>query len=196
MRLQRVAVSAGDNIVRQGDDGDFFYAIVSGRAVVLRETPLNKSGIRLAELGPSETFGEEALIAEAKRNATVRMLTDGVVMRLPKADFAELLADSLLHRLDYQQAAELVSRGALWLDVRLPSEHLEQSLDGSINLPLYFLRLKFSSLDRTKRYVVYCDNGRRSSAAAFILVERGVDAYVLEGGLAALTDVAKVNSAR
>jgi rhodanese-related sulfurtransferase len=30
---------------------------------------------------------------------------------------------------------------------------------------------------------VYCDTGRRSSAAAFILVERGFDAYVLKGGL-------------
>ena len=32
-------------------------------------------------------------------------------------------------------------------------------------------------------YVVYCDTGRRSSAAAYILVERGFDAYVLTGGL-------------
>ena len=32
-------------------------------------------------------------------------------------------------------------------------------------------------------YVVYCDTGRRSSAAAYILVERGFDAYVLKGGL-------------
>jgi rhodanese-related sulfurtransferase len=30
---------------------------------------------------------------------------------------------------------------------------------------------------------VYCDTGRRSSAAAYILVERGFDAYVLTGGL-------------
>jgi rhodanese-related sulfurtransferase len=33
--------------------------------------------------------------------------------------------------------------------------------------------------------VVYCDTGRRSSAAAYILVERGFDAYVLQGGLSA-----------
>ena len=51
-------------------------------------------------------------------------------------------------------------------------------------MPLYFIRLKLSTLDRTKPYVVYCDTGRRSSAAAYILVERGFDAYVLQGGLA------------
>ena len=194
--LQRVAVTAGETIIRQGDEGDYFYALVSGRAVVLRETPLNQTGIRLAELGPSDTFGEEALIADARRNATVRMLTNGVVMRLKKQDFAELLTDSLLHRLDYPEANELVARGALWLDVRLPSEHLEHSLAGAINLPLYFLRLKLSSLDRSKRYVVYCDDGRRSSAAAFILVERGIDAHVLNGGISGLKDLAKVTATR
>lgn len=33
-------------------------------------------------------------------------------------------------------------------------------------------------------YVVCCDTGRRSAAAAFILVEKGFDAYVLRGGIA------------
>jgi CRP-like cAMP-binding protein len=194
--LQRVPVAAGETIIRQGDEGDYFYALVSGRAVVLRETPLNPVGIRLAELGPSDTFGEEALIAETNRNATVRMLSNGVVMRLRKPDFAQLLADSLLHRLEYPEASDLVARGALWLDVRLPSEHLEHALAGAISLPLYFLRLKLSSLDRSKRYVVYCDDARRSSAAAFILVERGIDAYVLNGGISSLKDLAKVTKAR
>ena len=32
---------------------------------------------------------------------------------------------------------------------------------------------------------MYCDTGRRSSAAAYILVERGFDAYVLTGGMSA-----------
>jgi rhodanese-related sulfurtransferase len=35
------------------------------------------------------------------------------------------------------------------------------------------------------QYVVCCDTGRRSSAAAYILSERGFEAYVLKGGLAA-----------
>ena len=40
---------------------------------VTRETPLNKEGIKLAELAVGDSFGEEALISEAKRNATVTM---------------------------------------------------------------------------------------------------------------------------
>jgi rhodanese-related sulfurtransferase len=49
---------------------------------------------------------------------------------------------------------------------------------------LYFIRLKISTLERSRPYVVYCDTGRRSSAAAYILSERGFEAYVLKGGLA------------
>ncbi len=183
MRLQRVPYRAGDVVIKQGDEGDFFYVIVSGKCVVTRETPLNKEGIKLAELGVGDTFGEEALIAEAKRNATVTMLTDGVLMRLNKQDFRELMNEPLLQWVGYDRAREIVARGGRWLDVRLPSEHQNLSIEGSLNIPLYFIRLKLTTLDRNVPYVVYCDTGRRSSAGAYILVERGFDAYVLTGGL-------------
>jgi len=183
MRLQRVPYRAGDVVIKQGDEGDYFYVIVSGKCVVTRETPLNKEGIKLAELGVGDTFGEEALIAEAKRNATVTMLADGVLMRLNKQDFRELMNEPLLQWVSYDRAREIIARGGRWLDVRLPSEHQNLSIDGSLNIPLYFIRLKLTTLDRKVPYVVYCDTGRRSSAAAYILVERGFDAYVLTGGL-------------
>jgi CRP-like cAMP-binding protein/rhodanese-related sulfurtransferase len=183
MRMQRVACRAGEIIIQQGAEGDYFYVIVSGKCQVARETPLNRSGLKLAELGVGDTFGEEALISEAKRNATVSMLTDGVLMRLNKQDFRELLNEPLLQWRSYREACELVARGGRWLDVRLPSEHQNLAIDGSLNIPLYFIRLKIGALDRNQKYVVYCDTGRRSSAAAFIMVERGFDAYVLRGGL-------------
>ena len=48
---------------------------------------------------------------------------------------------------------------------------------------MYFIRLKLKSLDLDTRYVVCCDTGRRSSAGAYILSERGFETYVLKGGL-------------
>jgi len=183
LRMQRVPYKAGEVVIKQGDEGDFFYAVVIGKCVVMRETPLNKEGIKLAELTIGDTFGEEALIAEAKRNATVTMATDGVLMRLNKQDFRELMNEPLLQWVSYEQARDIVAKGGKWLDVRLPSEHQNLSIDDSLNIPLYFIRLKISALDRNIPYVVYCDTGRRSSAAAYILVERGFDAYVLTGGL-------------
>ncbi|HTP38222.1 MAG TPA: cyclic nucleotide-binding domain-containing protein [Steroidobacteraceae bacterium] len=184
MRMQRVGCRAGEVVIQQGTEGDYFYAVVSGRAVVTRETPLNRDGLRLAELGVGDTFGEEALISEAKRNATVTMLTDGVLMRLNKQDFRELMNEPLLQWVDHAEASALVARGGKWLDVRLPSEFQNLAIEGALNIPLYFMRLKLATLDRETPYVVYCDTGRRSSAAAFILIERGFDAYVLKGGMA------------
>jgi len=182
-RLQRTPCRAGEVVIKQGDEGDYFYVVVSGKCSVTRETPLSRDGIKLAELGVGDTFGEEALIAEAKRNATVTMVTDGVLMRLNKQDFRELMNEPLLQWVTPEQARKTIERGGRWLDVRLPSEHQNLAIEGSLNVPLYLIRLKLSTLDRTKPYVVFCDTGRRSSAGAYILVERGFDAYVLQGGM-------------
>src|ERR1700722_15715619 len=117
MRMQRVPFRAGEVVIKQGDEGDYFYVIVSGKCVVTRETPLNKEGIKLAELGVGDSFGEEALIAEAKRNATVTMLTDGVLMRLNKDDFRELMNEPLLQWVSNNQARDIIAKGGGWPDV-------------------------------------------------------------------------------
>lgn len=183
MRMQQVACRAGEVVIKQGEEGDYFYVITKGSVVVTRETPLNRRGIRLAELGIGESFGEEALISDGKRNATVTMQTDGALVRLGKADFRELLNEPLLHWIDLGHARELIARGGRWLDVRLPSEYDSYHLDGALNVPLYFIRLKVKTLEPKTPYVVVCDTGRRSSVAAFLLNERGFDAYCLQGGL-------------
>jgi CRP-like cAMP-binding protein/rhodanese-related sulfurtransferase len=183
MRLQQVNHKAGDVVIKQGDEGDYFYIITRGRCIVTRETPLNKEGIRLAELQVGDTFGEEALISEAKRNATVYMETDGSLMRLGKEDFKTLLNEPMLDWVEKPEADEIVKAGGKWLDVRLPSEFEAYHNPGAINVPLYFIRLKLKTLDPELKYVVCCDTGRRSSAGAFILNERGFQTYVLKGGL-------------
>ena len=185
MRMQRLNYRARDVVIKQGAEGDYFYVVVAGKCTVTRETPLNKEGIKLAELGPGDSFGEEALIAEAKRNATVTMATDGTLMRLGKHDFQPLLNEPLLQWVDHEAARKIVAEGGKWLDVRLPSEFQNFRIDEAVNIPLYFIRLKLNALDRNVKYVVCCDTGRRSSAAAYILSERGFEAYVLKGGLAA-----------
>lgn len=184
MRLQQVNYKEGDVVIKQGQEGDYFYVITRGRCSVTRETPLNKEGIKLAELEVGDTFGEEALISDAKRNATVTMDTDGCLMRLGKDDFKKLLNEPMLDWVDENQARKLVADGsAAWLDVRLPSEFEANHKDSAVNVPLYFIRLKIKTLDPDQTYIVYCDTGRRSSAAGFILNERGFKTYVLKGGL-------------
>jgi CRP-like cAMP-binding protein len=185
MRMQRVDYRAGEVIIKQGDEGDYFYVVVKGRCAVTRETPLNRDGIKLAELGIGDTFGEEALISDAKRNASVAMTTDGTLMRLAKQDFRTLLNEPMLEWVDMDEARTLVAGGAKWLDVRLPSEFENYRLEGALNMPLYFIRLKLKTLERDTHYIVCCDTGRRSSAGCYILSERGFRASVLKGGLIA-----------
>ena len=183
MRMQQVNFAEGDVVIKQGDEGDFFYVITRGTCAVMRETPLNQEGIKLADLGPGDTFGEEALISEARRNATITMTSDGAVMRLGKDDFNTLMNEPMLDWIDYAEAKEKITQGAKWLDVRLPSEYESNHPPGAINIPLYFIRLKLNTLDPADTYIVCCDTGRRSSAGAFILNERGFKTHVLKGGL-------------
>ncbi len=183
MRLQRIDYKTGDVVVRQGAKGDHFYIISSGRCRVTREAPGNSNNIDLAELSAGATFGEEALISDEARNATVTMLTDGTLMRLNRDDFQSLLNEPMVVSLSHEDADEAVSQGGQWLDVRVPSEFKAFAKANATNLPLYMLRHKLDALDRKTPYVVYCDTGRRSSAAAFILSQRGFETAVLKGGL-------------
>lgn len=184
MRIEEVPVKAGDVIIKQGGEGDYYYIIKHGRCKVTRTSKTNTQ-LTLATLKDGDAFGEEALLSDAKRNANVIMETDGALMRLSKSDFNALLKEPMLSWVTNSQAEELVKNGAVWVDVRLESEHKNSGIPGSINLPLFMLRMKAEKLDPDKKYILYCDTGRRSSAAAFLLSERGIQAYCLKGGLQA-----------
>jgi len=168
-------------VIREGDEGDFYYVIESGRFQV--ERLVGGAKMVLAELKSGEAFGEEALVSEAKRNASVISLGEGELLRLGKQDFNALLREPLLRRIAFDEAAEKVRRGALWLDVRYPSEYQYDKLPGAINVPLAEVRNMFAVLDRSKEYVAYCQSGRRSAAAAFLFAQRGFRVWLLEGGL-------------
>lgn len=182
-RFQRIKVAKDQVIVSEGGEGDFYYVIESGRCQVTRQ--VGGAKVDLAELKAGDAFGEEALVANAKRNASVSMKTDGVLLRLAKADFIELLKEPLVHRISRQEAEKKVATGAVWLDVRFQAEYNMDKMPGAINIPLNEIRNLFGSLDSSKEYIVYCSSGRRSSAAAFLLSQRGYKAFLLEGGLRA-----------
>jgi len=183
MRMEQMGTKQGAVIVKQGDVGDYFYILTQGRCLVTREAPNSNKAIQLAELSAGASFGEDALLAESRRNATVCMLTDGALVRLAKEDFKALLIEPQQQCVGLEEARQIVASGGQWLDVRLPSEFENQHPEGALNFPLYFIRMKLDSLDPKRKYVVCCDTGRRSSAGAFILSERGFDAYLLKNGL-------------
>ena len=181
--LEPVTYNAGDKVIRQGDEGDYFYIIREGSCSVTRLASGKGWDVPLAELKAGESFGEDALVSNARRNATVTMLTDGWLMRLSKHYFLDILKKQLVHYVDYDTALAAVKAGDSWLDVRLPEEYENNALANSMNIPLASIRNSYSKLVKGKKYIVYCDTGRRSAAAAFLLGQRGFDVSVLEGGL-------------
>ena len=152
--------------------------------MVTREQAAGQKPVKLAELESGSCFGEEALISDAKRNATITMMTRGKLMRLSKDDFRQLLNEPLARKIPFAEADKMVKSGkAKWLDVRLPSEFQAGSLPGAINMPLYLLRMKLGTLDAKTTYIACCDTGRRSSVAVFVLTQKGFESYVLEKGI-------------
>jgi CRP-like cAMP-binding protein len=180
-RFERSRTASGEVVIREGDQGDYYYVVETGRFQV--ERLIGGAKVVLAELKNGDAFGEEALVSEAKRNATVLSLAEGELLRLARKDFNDLLREPLLQRLAFAQASEKVRRGALWLDVRYPSEYQYDKLPGAINVPLAEVRNMFAVLDRSKDYVAYCQSGRRSAAAAFLFAQRGFKVWLLDGGL-------------
>lgn len=184
MKMEVVDYNPGDVVIQQGDTGDYFYIIKSGRVLVTRPSPANPKGAKLAELHPGDNFGEEALLSDAKRNATITMLTKGQLVRLSKQDFISLLNEPSLNKVAYADAKQQLESGnAMLLDVRLPQEYAAMHVNNSENLPFMFMRMKMKNLDTTKQYILYCDTERRSSAAAFILNENNFDVAILADGI-------------
>jgi len=181
--LEPVTYNAGDKVIRQGDEGDYFYIIREGSCSVTRLASGKGWDVPLAELKAGDSFGEDALVSDARRNATVTMLTDGWLMRLSKHYFLDILKKQLVRYVDYDTALAAIKAGDSWLDVRLPEEYENNALARSLNIPLASIRNSYSKLVKGKKYIVYCDTGRRSAAAAFLLGQRGFDVSVLEGGL-------------
>jgi rhodanese-related sulfurtransferase len=177
-------VAPGEDVIEQGDTGDFFYVIASGRAEVWR-SDAGKAPVKLATLSPGAGFGEEALLKGEPRNATVRMPDGGRVLKLAKADFDRFLKAELLQEIAPEEALRRLKGNAALIDCRFEEEWELWRLKNARLIPLEEIRERSQGLDKAREYIVYCRSGRRSRAAAFLMRQAGLNALSLEGGIAA-----------
>jgi MFS family permease len=80
-RAVPVALGAGETLFAQGDAGDRFYVIDSGRLEIVRD------GVTCAVDEPGDCFGETALLRDCPRNATVRAIDDADLYALDRSAF-------------------------------------------------------------------------------------------------------------
>jgi MFS family permease len=83
--ITRSRHEAGSTVIREGESGDRFYAIESGRLVV------SVAGREIRRLGPSDGFGEIALIRDVPRTATVTAVDEVSLLEIGREPFIEAL---------------------------------------------------------------------------------------------------------
>lgn len=181
--LEEVHFEAGDTIIRQGDEGDFYYIIKKGRVLISRKPSPHAKDIKLAQLGDLDTFGEDSLISGEPRNVSVTAMSGITLLRLNKTQFNNLIKKPTLKYVSIDDLQDILDSGAELIDVRGADEYNADHLPQSTNVPFFSLRMHMKSLDRRHPIIVVCRDGRTSESAAFILQRFKFNALVLKGGL-------------
>lgn len=179
-RFEFIEVKTGEQVIRYGEPGEHFFVLKHGRAsVTLPAAYAQATGL---ELQTGDFFGEEALVSGAVRAATVTMLEDGVLARLERQQFVELIRPNLVPHISSTQLRQMTlanQREVVILDVRLPLEYRASHQPGSINLAVSRLRTKAGELDKDSLYAVTAEGGIRSELAVHLLNQLGFEAYLL-----------------
>ena len=87
-----LSLPGGATVFRQGEPGGSVYVIREGRVRVLKES--NGRQRMVATLGPGEFFGEMAVVTGNPRSATVEVLEDAELLKVPAEKLQDMLADS------------------------------------------------------------------------------------------------------
>jgi uncharacterized membrane protein YgcG len=129
-----------EDIIRQGEPGDAFYIIVSGKVAITREADeiANLQGL-LANRNPGESFGERALMLDEPRFATCSSVNTTRCLRLERQGFEEALSnvDNLMgEQLEsYSYAASEMSVKGLSEYAKVSKQASERSLPACVVLP-------------------------------------------------------------
>ena len=181
-RFEPIAIGANQTIITQGDEGDYFYVIKTGRVAIDQTT--SEEVKRVAVMGAGSSFGQDALISDAPRNATVTTLESCELMRLSESDFSELLMSPVIEYVTLQEVDAVKSmhtKPPIFIDVRsnLEVQPLEIS-DPVKRIPLPLLRDEMRGFDVDPIYLVIGPQRPKiAEVAAYLLNEAGFSAYVV-----------------
>ena len=183
--LEPVYVNAGEEIIIEGDSGDYCYIIVKGVAEVFK--CLAEGEEVVASLNAGALFGENALVSNEPRTASVRMKTNGILMKMVGKKFSSLLKSHVVRWLTVDASYEMILSGATLLDVREEDEFENISFQGCVHIPMDKLRVKCAKvLDKNKPVITCSNTGMRCASAAFLLATLGYDVYSMQGGIMGL----------
>jgi CRP-like cAMP-binding protein len=104
--MKMAVYEPGHEIIRQGDVGESFYMLLSGKVDILVRDE-NGEEVRVNQLGRGQYFGEMALMGSKRRNATVRVSRGGPakVIELGVPEFERLSSDSERFKTDLRKVS-------------------------------------------------------------------------------------------
>lgn len=85
-----VSLPGGTTVFRQGDPGGSVYVIRAGRVRVLKESSGRQRMV--TTLGPGDFFGEMAVVTGRPRSATVEVVEDAELLKVPGGKLQEMVA--------------------------------------------------------------------------------------------------------
>ena len=181
-RFEPIAVGANQTIITQGDEGDYFYVIKTGRVAIDQTT--SEEVKRVAEMGAGSGFGQDALISDAPRNATVTTLESCELMRLSEGDFSELLMTPVIEYVTFEEVEavkSMQSKPPVFVDVRSNLEVQPLAISDPVKrIPLPMLRDEMKALESDPIYfVIGPKRPKIAELAAYLLNEAGFTAYVI-----------------
>ena len=183
-RCEELTVKKGDLIIRQYVRADDFYILLEGKAEVLQKDDNDNPQV-VALLGSGDSFGKKALVIGSGHKSSVKMITDGMLLRISKADFEELVSTPSLRSVSPKVAQVMLENGAKMIDVRYEEEYEKESITDSVLFPLPELRNHISSFDTKAEYLILCAVGLRAAAATLMLRQQNINAHYIEGGIKA-----------
>ncbi len=134
-RCEEISVAKDDLIIKQDTRADAFYILLEGQAEVWREELEDDEPQMVALLGQGDTFGEEALITGGARNASIKMINDGSLLKLSKEDFDQLVSAPALRAVSPEVAKTMSDNGVGIIDVRFEEEYEQSFIPGSMLIP-------------------------------------------------------------
>jgi len=179
-RFESTSAAKGDVIVKQGDPGDYFYVIKSGTVAV--EIKSDAGMQQVAILSAGQCFGQDALISDLPRNATVTATHACQFARISEADFEDLLLAPVIgvvKREEFDALSKAEEAPVKLIDIRVDGESTSTE-DSTISIPFLELRNHLTDLSRSNVYVVQGPSAKKISLlGAYLLNEHGFTAYVL-----------------
>jgi len=122
---ERRIVLEGVDVITEGDEPDYVYALIAGEAEVIK----TEDGIehRLAILGPPDCFGEIAMIDSGPRSASVRARTNLELLALPIEALQGAIADD-----PYFAQAMMLSLKGVTRTIRETNHRLMQTMHAAV----------------------------------------------------------------